>query len=90
MDRKRRGPPLKDLGPGKQGCWKEQGDWELQDTLEWPSTGSCGLHCLDKKKLVAAVHAEECYCGDTYPPDGTQVDDKYCKYPCPAFDEEAC
>jgi cell wall integrity and stress response component len=74
-----------------QGCWAGKGDtWELVPTLEYPSSGSCSDYCTPLNYTVIATHAEECFCGDDYPPEDKSVDDSKCNYPCPGFDPEAC
>lgn len=76
-----------------QGCFKSVG--ELVDPKGYPATRTTSGYCNDNvcNKLNATVLALKgavCYCGFTYPPLNTRVDDSNCNYACPGFGDEAC
>lgn len=73
-----------------QGCWAAQGDWTKQAPLGFPSSGSCRLTCLGQNYTVSALQGSDCFCGDDYPPQGTNVPLEECNYPCPGYPLEAC
>lgn len=76
-----------------QGCFKSVG--ELVNPKGYPATATTSGFCNDSvcNKLnatVLALKGADCYCGFTYPPLDTRVDDSNCDYPCPGFGIEAC
>ncbi|CAK7241864.1 MAG: hypothetical protein STHCBS139747_003335 [Sporothrix thermara] len=75
-----------------QGCFSSAGDLVLNSTQPFNSISKCGQDvCQAIGKAVAASSAgSECYCGDSYPPNSTLVDDKYCNAPCTGFGQDAC
>jgi cell wall integrity and stress response component len=73
-----------------QGCFSTQGELQKIPTPDFMSMGSCTKKCIEKGKLVSGLHGSDCLCGDTYPPASALVEDKFCNYPCPGYDPEAC
>jgi hypothetical protein len=73
-----------------QGCWAAQGDWTKQSPLGFPSSGSCFNACNGQNYTVSALQGSDCFCGNDYPPQGTNVPLEECNYPCPGYPLEAC
>lgn len=80
------------LQPVVQGCFSSSGDLVFNSTQTFNSRGECGLTiCQSLGKYVAATtEGSKCYCGDSYPPNSTLVEDKYCNTPCTGYDKDAC
>jgi cell wall integrity and stress response component len=72
------------------GCYSYVDNLTLNSTNEFNSQGACATICRDLGKYVGATQAEDCYCGDEYPPLNTLVDDDECTEPCPGYGTEAC
>lgn len=75
-----------------QGCWSSNGNMTQATAVVSTkvSSGSCTGYCSANKFPVAALQGDECFCGFAYPPDGDQVEDAKCAFPCPAYPQEAC
>lgn len=80
------------MQPVVQGCFSSSGDLVFNSTQPFNSRGQCGQTvCQAMGKAVAAsTEGSKCYCGDSYPPNSTLVDDKYCNAPCTGFGTDAC
>ncbi|OAA65288.1 wsc domain protein [Niveomyces insectorum RCEF 264] len=80
------------LQPVVQGCFSSPGDLVLNSTQPFNSRGKCGGEiCQPMGKLVgASTLGTKCYCGDSYPPKESLVDDKFCNTPCTGFGQDAC
>ncbi|ORY60847.1 uncharacterized protein BCR38DRAFT_348970 [Pseudomassariella vexata] len=72
------------------GCYSSLGSLVKNATIEFNSQGSCAEACRSMGKYVGASNANDCYCGDKYPPLNTLVDDSECTEPCPGFGAQAC
>ncbi|KAH8668633.1 hypothetical protein BX600DRAFT_510710 [Xylariales sp. PMI_506] len=72
------------------GCFSSVGSLVFNQTDSFNSQGACAGFCRDMGKYVGASQAKDCYCGDTYPPENTLVDDSKCSEPCPGYDTQAC
>lgn len=42
------------------------------------------------KAVGATSGGNQCFCGDTYPPENTRVEDEKCNVGCTGYDLEAC
>lgn len=75
-----------------QGCWSSKGNMTQATAVVSTevSSGKCTGYCSTNKFPVAALQGDECFCGFAYPPDGDQVADTKCAFPCPAYPQEAC
>ncbi|KIH93908.1 cell wall integrity and stress response component [Sporothrix brasiliensis 5110] len=84
-------PPIY-MQPVVQGCFSSSGDLVFNSSQPFNSRGACGgTVCQAMGKAVAAsTEGSKCYCGDSYPPNSTLVDDKYCNAPCTGFGQDAC
>ncbi|CAK7210338.1 hypothetical protein SBRCBS47491_000744 [Sporothrix bragantina] len=80
------------MQPVVQGCFSSSGDLVFNSTQAFNSRGECGQTiCQAMGKAVgASTEGSKCYCGDSYPPNSTLVDDKYCNAPCTGFGQDAC
>ncbi|CAK7199792.1 hypothetical protein SEUCBS139899_002476 [Sporothrix eucalyptigena] len=80
------------MQPVVQGCFSSSGDLVYNSTQAFNSRGECGQTiCQAMGKYVgASTEGSKCYCGDSYPPNSTLVDDKYCNAPCTGFGQDAC
>ncbi|CAK7563372.1 MAG: hypothetical protein SEPTF4163_001240 [Sporothrix epigloea] len=78
--------------PVVQGCFSSAGDLVFNSSQAFNSRGECGQTiCQAMGKAVAAsTEGSKCYCGDSYPPNSTLVEDKYCNAPCTGFGQDAC
>lgn len=76
-----------------QGCFNgTSSDW-TKKTLPPDknlSRGACTVACRDDEMAVAAMGANECWCGQMYPPENNLSDDSKCNSPCPGYGQEAC
>lgn len=72
------------------GCYSSVGELQQNGTLTFNSQGSCTAVCLAMGAYVAASQADNCYCGDKYPPASTLVDDSQCDEPCSGYAKDAC
>jgi cell wall integrity and stress response component len=72
------------------GCYSSVGGLRLNETNTFNSQGSCGTACRGVGAYVAATQGNSCYCGDTYPPASTLVDDDQCDEACPGYSTNAC
>ncbi|KAL7911014.1 hypothetical protein GGI35DRAFT_332455 [Trichoderma velutinum] len=84
-------PPVPNA-PRSQGCWSSKGNMTQATSVVSTdvSSGSCNKYCIQQKFFVAATQGDTCFCGLAYPPDGDQVEDSKCAFPCPAYPLEAC
>ncbi|CAK7214030.1 hypothetical protein SCUCBS95973_002005 [Sporothrix curviconia] len=80
------------MQPVVQGCFSSSGDLVFNSTQPFNSRGECGQTiCQAMGKAVgASTEGSKCYCGDSYPPNSTLVDDKYCNAPCTGYGTDAC
>lgn len=78
--------------PVVQGCFSSSGDLEFNSAPKYNSKDECGNKLCQKlgKKVAATTQGQKCYCGDSYPPKSTLVDDKMCNISCTGFGEQAC
>ncbi|KAL1847271.1 hypothetical protein VTK73DRAFT_10381 [Phialemonium thermophilum] len=84
-------PPM--LGtPVVQGCFSSQGELKFDSIQTFNSKSKCAIDiCLAKGKPVAGtMGANQCFCGDKYPPKAALVNDSNCNAGCSGFDKEAC
>lgn len=74
------------------GCYNQNATtWQKYIPKQGISSGSCNVECKEvQKKNVMALNGEDCYCGDSYPPETAVVDDSMCNFPCPFYKFEAC
>ncbi|KAL6870449.1 hypothetical protein J3F83DRAFT_681682 [Trichoderma novae-zelandiae] len=75
-----------------QGCWSSKGNMTHATAVKSTtvSSGSCNDYCKSKEMPVSGLQGDECFCGLVYPPQGDQVEDSKCSFPCPAYPKEAC
>ncbi|KAL1900523.1 hypothetical protein Sste5346_002246 [Sporothrix stenoceras] len=80
------------MQPVVQGCFSSSGDLVFNSTQPFNSRGQCGQTVCQAigKNVAASTEGSKCYCGDSYPPNSTLVDDKYCNAPCTGFGQDAC
>lgn len=89
-----RQPPAEDPILGQvtsQGCFSTQGELASTD-VQFATIGRCAQICResDADNTVMAAQDHSCYCGKTYPPMSTLVDDGECDQPCPGYAVVAC
>ncbi|KAF4969062.1 hypothetical protein FSARC_3624 [Fusarium sarcochroum] len=74
-----------------QGCWDSLPAEKVKVySGTYLASGYCGQLCKKKDFPVAILHLSTCYCANTYPPEGSLVDDAKCDWPCPGYANEAC
>ncbi|ROV91012.1 hypothetical protein VSDG_07701 [Cytospora chrysosperma] len=75
-----------------QGCFSSWGNLIFNSTTKYQSKSACAFDaCYSGGFPVAATTGgNECYCGTTYPPKDTLVDDSNCNVPCPGYGLQAC
>ncbi|EFX03356.1 wsc domain protein [Grosmannia clavigera kw1407] len=78
--------------PVVQGCFSSAGSLNKTSKEQYNSRGQCGQTvCQAQGKWVAATtEGTWCYCGDSYPPNSTLVDDSKCNTPCTGYGVDAC
>ncbi|KAM7207871.1 putative wsc domain containing protein [Naviculisporaceae sp. PSN 640] len=86
------GPPM--LGSVVvQGCFNSPGELVFNSTQTFNAKGSCGMDICNKilgKPVAATSGGNQCFCGDTYPPVISRVDDEKCNVGCTGYDIDAC
>lgn len=97
QDKAAQGPPEKPtIGVvTRHGCMSSKGDLvqvelEIENGGTFNSKGKCNTACTKVQKYVAATSADQCFCGNEYPPQSAMVADNKCNEPCPGFGDEAC
>lgn len=73
-----------------QGCYSSSGNLNLRKPVPNMSTASCSLACKADGFAVAGMQGSQCFCGNSYPPANTVVEDNKCNFPCPSYPLEAC
>jgi cell wall integrity and stress response component len=75
-----------------QGCFSSPGELVSIGTLDFNSKDKCAVvNCKARGYAVAAsMGANECYCGNKYPPKAALVNDSNCNAPCTGFGTQAC
>ncbi len=76
-----------------QGCFSSHGDLEFNSNETYNSIGKCGSQICNQalgKYVGATTQGKECWCGNTYPPQSSRVDDSYCDAPCTGWPHDAC
>ena len=59
-------------------------------SMTFLSVGVCTDACLARKRSVALITGNDCYCSDLLPFSKSQVADDDCNYPCPGYAMNAC
>ncbi|KAM7221992.1 hypothetical protein V8F06_002743 [Rhypophila decipiens] len=75
-----------------QGCYSSKGELVLNGTTVLQSRGFCVNFCLKtlEKPVAAMSGGNQCWCGDSYPPVESIVDDDNCNVGCISYPLEAC
>lgn len=78
--------------PVVQGCFSSPGNLNKTSKETYNSRGQCGQTvCQALGDWVAATtQGDLCYCGNSYPPNSTLVDDSKCNTPCTGYGQDAC
>lgn len=78
--------------PTVQGCFSSQGDLKSVGVLSFNSIDKCAVDtCKAQGYAVgASMGANECYCGNEYPPASALVNDSNCDAPCTGYGTQAC
>jgi cell wall integrity and stress response component len=80
--------PLRDA-MRSQGCFRSSGNLTIH-ALTKPNTSGACLEVCSADFAVSATRGDDCYCGDSYPPENSQTDDEDCSQPCGGYPQEAC
>lgn len=75
-----------------QGCYKSLSSTATLAPIDsvFVTSGQCFNYCVRKGKDVMILHQSDCYCADTYPSQGSLVDDFECNVPCAGYAAESC
>ncbi|KAK4217464.1 hypothetical protein QBC37DRAFT_396623 [Rhypophila decipiens] len=75
-----------------QGCYSSKGDLVFNGTTILQSKGFCVNFCVQtlEKPVAAMSGGNQCWCGDSYPPIESIVDDDNCNVGCISYPLEAC
>ena len=72
------------------GCYSSVGELQLNGKLVFNTMAQCAATCSGLGASVAASQEDSCYCGNSYPPANTLVDDSQCNEACPGYSLQAC
>lgn len=74
-----------------QGCYSSSGDLTVGNKSDvFNSRGQCASVTCADYNVAAMTAGEECYCGDSYPPQDTMVDYSNCDIGCPGYPSDPC